>query len=375
MPSARGAAAEQNNRKSRTSTKARPLVFSHVDVAGTNQRSQYSRYYYRNDKTAETQWDYPQAMAGVTAAAGTEATTAVVDEEISVKQDEISAKNVVGVSSTISPLTTSATLTTTATTAAAVVTCAASLPPPITYAQTYPYYNYMMYPSCYNNGVATTTTTATPTVVSSSELPPPPPGEDPAMPPLPPSEADQVKPPPPPPASESADDDDEMEISDNESVASAPPLPPSRPIEVQAGPVDYASVPVRFPSAAQVSSATYYSNPISSVETESQQPLATETKTKKVKKAKKAIKKPPKQMSGLISKWREAQNALEEEKLRVLKEAEEEFEAEFDNEKRIAKWKKEQLKNGKAAQNANFEPVSQDWRKRVAAKRQQQGGL
>lgn len=80
---------------------------------------------------------------------------------------------------------------------------------------------------------------------------------------------------------------------------------------------------------------------------------------------KKLTKKPPKQVSGMISKWQKAQNEIDEEKKKFIREAEEELEEELDVNKRIEKWKKKQLETGKAVGNSNFEPVGDLWKQRV----------
>ena len=62
-----------------------------------------------------------------------------------------------------------------------------------------------------------------------------------------------------------------------------------------------------------------------------------------MKKDKGTLKKPPKQMFGMVAKWQKAKQEMVEEEERLIKEREIELNEESDMMHRIEKWKSEQL--------------------------------
>ncbi|KAM7414227.1 hypothetical protein PAMA_019175 [Pampus argenteus] len=80
-------------------------------------------------------------------------------------------------------------------------------------------------------------------------------------------------------------------------------------------------------------------------------------KTKKTKKDKKSKTKMP----SLVKKWQSIQKELEEEE----KDSSSDEDREQLNKKSIEDWKQQQLVTGKASKNANFEALPDDWRNRL----------
>lgn len=270
----------------------------------------------------------------------------------------------------------------------------------------------------------------------SNDPPPPPPGEEipPPLPstpedkpPLPPSPSGSIPPPIPPPPmlvaytgfdsdsdeDNNKDDDStnsnqydgvEMDISDAEesthsNESSAAVFSRSNEPELYTTPVAYQnetmtyhhhqsqpviaqapiirSAPVVFSSEPKYvdNTASSYENVGSKRKVPSHQHHQKEEallykKSKRVKKNT-VTKKPPKEMFGMVAKWQKAKQQIEDEEKRLIRESEEQLDFENDSQKKIEKWKQDQYLSGKAAYNANFEPVSNDWKKRVKAKRQQ----
>nr|CAB3246634.1 formin-binding protein 4-like [Phallusia mammillata] len=201
--------------------------------------------------------------------------------------------------------------------------------------------------------------------------PPPPADEDvkPPLPPVPPADAKEPippPPPPPPPSDVNVDDGIEMEISDVEDSedSNSAIINVQATGELQRGPVEYNSL--SSGPLLMARPTTSLNKPLD-VLTSNVQPTTFEKfkKTKKAKKDKSAVKKPPREMVGMVAKWQKAKKEIEEEEKRLIMESEEELNKEMNPKYRIHKWKEQQLQSGKAATNANFEPVSDDWRKRV----------
>jgi len=198
-------------------------------------------------------------------------------------------------------------------------------------------------------------------------------------PPLPPDEGPNVQPPlpsceqppqPPPPSEDPPDPIDlkemsaeEMEISDQEDIKPSETWKISS--EITSGPVDYSCVPVHF-SAGTSNLPVTSTTSVPSVDSDGQ---GTKEKVKKLKKTRKPVKKPPKQVSGLMAKWKKAKNDVDEEMKRIYLEAEKELDEEQDKEKKIENWLAEQVKTGKTAGNANFEPVGDAWKLRLKKKK------
>ncbi|KAM9377887.1 formin-binding protein 4 [Pholidichthys leucotaenia] len=82
-------------------------------------------------------------------------------------------------------------------------------------------------------------------------------------------------------------------------------------------------------------------------------------KTKKLKKDK--SKKSKTKMPSLVKKWQSIQKELDEEE----KSSSSDEDRELLNKKSIEEWKTQQLLTGKAAKNANFEALPEDWRERL----------
>ncbi|CAK8676973.1 uncharacterized protein LOC143445535 [Clavelina lepadiformis] len=215
---------------------------------------------------------------------------------------------------------------------------------------------------------------------SVAELPPPPPGEDlaplppstdpPPLPP-PPGEGEEFIPPPPPPAEEEApmentDDGTEMDISDEdddeqqETNVVGKKTGTSTLIELSQGPVEY------IPTAASKVKTNITAQMKLSDGGKSAMPSGKVKRlNKKTKRDKLLTKKTPKQMFGMVAKWQKAKQEIEEEEKRLIMESEAELDRQQDVKQRIDKWKMDQLQSGKAASNANFHPISEDWKKKV----------
>ncbi|KAL4622893.1 formin-binding protein 4 isoform X2 [Arapaima gigas] len=90
---------------------------------------------------------------------------------------------------------------------------------------------------------------------------------------------------------------------------------------------------------------------------------ATADKPKKLKKDK--TKKSKTKMPSLVKKWQSIQRELDEEE----KSSSSDEDRDQLNIKRIEEWKQQQLSSGKAVKNANFEALPEDWRERLLKKR------
>ncbi|KAM9302120.1 formin-binding protein 4 [Gastrophryne carolinensis] len=82
-------------------------------------------------------------------------------------------------------------------------------------------------------------------------------------------------------------------------------------------------------------------------------------KSKKTKKVK--VKKSKVKMPSLVQKWQSIQKELDEEE----NSSSSDEDRGVQNQKRIDDWKMQQLTSGMAESNANFEPLSADWRERL----------
>ncbi|XP_059190949.1 formin-binding protein 4 isoform X2 [Centropristis striata] len=245
---------------------------------------------------------------------------------------------------------------------------------------------------------------------------PPPPSNNPPPPPLPPG---SPPPPPPPPDSDGEIMEVEMEMDDDndseppapgteEDGSGRPPLPPgtsmkiveslgalgkgqkrkasqlSKTITIGSSPILYTQPAV---SAAPLMSATAYwgvpavpaplvpfEPPVPPVPALPPQPplppsqppfeppgakaLPTD-KTKKIKKDK--SKKSKIKMPSLVKKWQSIQKELDEEE----KSSSSDEDRDLLNKKSIEDWKQQQLVTGKASKNANFEALPDNWRDRL----------
>ncbi|XP_042267071.1 formin-binding protein 4 isoform X1 [Thunnus maccoyii] len=244
---------------------------------------------------------------------------------------------------------------------------------------------------------------------------PPPPSNFPPPPPLPPG---SPPPPPPPPDSDGEIMEVEMEMDDDndgeppapgteEDGSGRPPLPPgvasakalessgplgkgqkrkasqmNKAITIGSSPILYTQ-PVA--SAAPIMAATaYWGVPVAAPLVPSEPPLPPvpalppqpplppppqppfeppgakglpTDKTKKTKKDKKSKTKMP----SLVKKWQSIQKELEEEE----KDSSSDEDRDQLNKKSIEEWKQQQLVTGKASKNANFEALPDDWRDRL----------
>ncbi|XP_015194186.2 formin-binding protein 4 [Lepisosteus oculatus] len=261
--------------------------------------------------------------------------------------------------------------------------------------------------------------------------PPLPPPTDPPLPdecpPPPPPPPDSPPPPPPPPLSEDGEIEEvEMEDEDGEPPApgteeeasrkpaqptagstakpcepARPPSPPAKAVKRRApssapGPaqktVTIGSSPILYSqpavSAGPMMSAPVYWGvsavavptppaetgaptgpappsqppppaPSSSVADQAAGKMQAMEKMKKVKKDK--AKKSKTKMPSLVKKWQSIQKELDEEE----KSSSSDEDRDQQNHKRIEEWKQQQLVTGKAGKNANFEALPVDWRDRL----------
>nr|XP_057932198.1 LOW QUALITY PROTEIN: formin-binding protein 4 [Doryrhamphus excisus] len=241
---------------------------------------------------------------------------------------------------------------------------------------------------------------------------PPPPPEDPPLPPLPPGSP--PPPPPPPPDSDSEIMEVEMEMDDDDDEPPAPGTedngtgwPPSaiaglkvmesssllgKAQKRKAGQQNKAiigSSPILYTqpvaTAAAVMAAPVYwgvpavtapmipcEPPLPPVPTLPPQPplpppqptfeapVSKAAPVEKVKKPKKD-KKTKTKMPSLVKKWQSIQKELEEEE----KSSSSDEDREQLNKRSIEDWKQQQLLTGKASKNANFEALPDDWRERL----------
>ncbi|XP_061533340.1 formin-binding protein 4 isoform X2 [Phycodurus eques] len=249
-------------------------------------------------------------------------------------------------------------------------------------------------------------------VWSSSQPPlpdsPPPPPDLPPLPPLPPG---SPPPPPPPPDSDSEIMEVEMEMDDDDNdmeppapgteddgsgwspsgIAGIQVLDSSGPLgkgqKRKAGQLNKAiigSSPILYTQHVATAAPVYWGVPdvsaplvpcepsLPPVQALPPQPalpppqppcdppgpkVAPQEKLKKTKKDKKAKTKMP----SLVKKWQSIQKELEEEE----KSSSSDEDREQLNKKTIEDWKQQQLMTGKAAKNANFEALPDNWRDRL----------
>ncbi|XP_026874173.1 formin-binding protein 4 isoform X1 [Electrophorus electricus] len=242
------------------------------------------------------------------------------------------------------------------------------------------------------------------------ETPPPPPTEQPPPPPPPP---ESPPPPPPPPLS----DDGEIEEVEMEDEDAEPPAPGTEEFKASETAIPQgatakaqkrkASGAVQLNKAITIgSSPILYSQPTATaapllagnaywgMPAAVTPPLQSETlappvpappsqppppapqppndpacgkmpmdKTKKLKKDK--MKKSKTKMPSLVKKWQSIQRELDEEE----KSSSSDEDRDQLNNRRIEEWKQQQLVSGKAVKNANFEALPEDWRERLLKKR------
>nr|XP_018667349.1 formin-binding protein 4-like isoform X2 [Ciona intestinalis] len=327
--------------------------------------SQHKRYYYQSKKSGKVQWEYPEMEKF-------EKLQAMMNKDENTVSDT-SSKNEESSSSS------NKTSNSTEKTSSATVATDKSLDnqsfqqQPGYNMQNYSYWAAMQnqyrmhYPYMVNDAYASPMQSNSPGP-SNEDAAPRPPVSD--KPPLPPPPGDD-NPPPPPPSDppeegEIADDGIEMEISDTDEPAEKSTIEHQPVTEVQRGPVDYKAVVASAPVKAVFTSVA--KPPTLSVLGPTVGVLDKIKKTKKVKKT--STKKPPKQMVGMVAKWQKAKMEIEEEEKRLIKESEEDLDREVDVKKKIVEWRREQFKSGKAASNANFQPIGDDWKKRVKQRKQ-----
>ncbi|XP_051237384.1 formin-binding protein 4 isoform X1 [Dicentrarchus labrax] len=250
---------------------------------------------------------------------------------------------------------------------------------------------------------------------------PPPPSNNPPPPPLPPG---SPPPPPPPPDSDSEIMEVEMEMDDDNDAeppapgteddgSGRPPLPPgtaSIKIVESSGPlgkgqkrkasqmnkaITIGSSPILYTqpaaSAAPIMSATAYwgipavaaplvpcepppppvpalppQPPLPPSQPPCEPPGAKAVPTDKTKKTKKDKSKKSKiKMPSLVKKWQSIQKELDEEE----KSSSSDEDRDQLNKKSIEEWKQQQFVTGKASKNANFEALPDDWRQRLKKKK------
>ncbi|KAM3609121.1 uncharacterized protein V6R79_009953 [Siganus canaliculatus] len=247
---------------------------------------------------------------------------------------------------------------------------------------------------------------------------PPPPSNNPPPPPLPP---DSPPPPPPPPDSDGEIMEVEMEMDDDndteppapgteEDTGVRPPLPPgtaglkvaessgplgkgqkrkasqlNKAITIGSSPILYTQPPV---SAAPLMTATAYwgmpavaaplvpcdpppppvpapppQPPLPPSQPPFEPPGAKPPPPDKIKKPKKDKTKSKSKikMPSLVKKWQSIQKELDEEE----KSSSSDEDRDQLNKKSIEEWKHQQLLTGKASKNANFEALPADWRERL----------
>ncbi|XP_055011605.1 formin-binding protein 4 isoform X2 [Boleophthalmus pectinirostris] len=83
--------------------------------------------------------------------------------------------------------------------------------------------------------------------------------------------------------------------------------------------------------------------------------------TEKIKKTKTKSKKVKTKMPSLVKKWQSIQKELDEEE----KSSSSDEDRDLLNKKSIEEWKYQQLMTGKASKNANFEAIPDNWRERI----------
>ncbi|XP_041964688.1 formin-binding protein 4 isoform X1 [Alosa sapidissima] len=243
---------------------------------------------------------------------------------------------------------------------------------------------------------------------------PPPPSEAPPPPPPPP---ESPPPPPPPPLSDDGEIE-EVEMEDEEGEPPAPGTEDSKAAEAAASlGITVKAQKRKAPGSGQTnktvtigSSAVLYTQsstiaapvlaggaywgvsaaavlpeaaappapPAQAPPPASQLPAAPELetakavpvdKTKKSKKEK--TKKSKTKMPSLVKKWQNIQKELDEEE----KSSSSDEDRDQLNSRRIEEWKHQQLLTGKAEKNANFEVLPDDWRERLLKKRKMMQSL
>ncbi|KAG7467972.1 hypothetical protein MATL_G00137820 [Megalops atlanticus] len=325
---------------------------------------EHRRYFYVNDRTSASQWDFP----------------AVEDEEEEEKGSQAPQPSPAGQTEAKPP----------------------SEPPSILTAN--PAYTALA-PA--QTGLPSYWTVPQPSQPPLPPTDPPPPTEYPPPPPPPP---ESPPPPPPPPLSDDGEIE-EVEMEDEEGEPPAPGTeedgsrnPPSahgastsKVCEAAASPGAPAKTLKRKAASSQLhKSVTIGSSPILYCQTTATTASAAPTaappgpaapalpptpanlppgatdpmagkmlpadKTKKLKKDK--TKKKTK-MPSLVKKWQSIQRELDEEE----KSSSSDEDRDQLNSRRIEEWKQQQLVTGKAGKNANFEALPEDWRERLLKKR------
>ncbi|KAF7663627.1 hypothetical protein LDENG_00205760 [Lucifuga dentata] len=333
---------------------------------------EHRRYFYVNDRTGTSQWDFP-AEEDKEALKGTEASHTRTSSQGDAKTSSASADGVAGSS-------------------AHVPTAPTEPPQP---------------------NLSSFWSASQPPLPNS----PPPPSDYPPPPPLPP---DSPPPPPPLPDSDGEIMEVEMEMDDDDGEPPAPgteedgsgrpPLPPvSTKVMESLGPlgktqkrkadqlnqtITIGSSPILYTqptaSAAPTISVNAYwgvpavapllfppeipeipvpplpaeppEPPLPSLQTMFRFPGAKALPTDKTKKPKKEKSKKSKtKMPSLVKKWQSIQKELDEEE----KSSSSDEDRDQLNKKNIEEWKQQQLITGKAQKNANFEVLPDDWRERL----------
>ncbi|XP_028440505.1 formin-binding protein 4 isoform X1 [Perca flavescens] len=330
---------------------------------------EHRRYFYVNDRTSASQWDFPKEEDREEGLKGSHGAQTQISSPGDAKTSSATAGGVTG-SSTF--------------------TMAAPPPPPSS-------------------------------LCSPSQPPlpesPPPPSNNPPPPPLPPG---SPPPPPPPPDSDEEIMEVEMEMDDDndgeppapgteEDGSGRPPLPPgtasmkiveslgplgkgqkrkasqlNKAITIGSSPIIYTQPAI---NAAPLMSATAYwgmpavpallvpceppAPPIPALPPQPplppslppvEPPGAKALPTDKTKKAKKDKSKKSKiKMPSLVMKWQSIQKELDEEE----KSSSSDEDRDLLNKKFIEDWKQQQLMTGKASKNANFEALPDNWRERL----------
>ncbi|XP_068169670.1 formin-binding protein 4 [Antennarius striatus] len=331
---------------------------------------EHRRYFYVNDRTNISQWDFPTKEDSNEDLKGRESTQAQTDSQEDIKTPPASADG-----------------------STASYAAAAAPPPP------QPSASLLWSPS-------------QPPLPNS----PPPPPNCPSPPPLPPG---SPPPPPPPPDSDGEIMEVEMEMDDDndgeppapgteEDSSVRPPLPPctasvkmdssgplgkgqkrktdqlNKAITIGSSPILYTQPAI---NAAPIIAASAYwgmpavatplvpcepppppapalppQPPLPPSQPPYEPPAAKALPTEKTKKVKKDKSKKSKiKMPSLVKKWQSIQKELDEEE----KSSSSDEDRDQLNKKSIEEWKQQQLMTGKASKNANFEALPEDWRNRI----------
>lgn len=362
--------------------------------------SSYKRYFYTDDATGNSQWDYPQAPVIPETSSATTTTMASLTDNATSEGLWGTSTMMQSTAATYNMLTTSSLAQSTAATYNMLIApvdqsqaFAANTSVPATYPIATP-----------ENAVSSVVITQDPYRLDDSTPPrpddddvrehpdgsetPPPPGESPPPPPPPPDQPSVPSPPPPPPQ-------DDAIVT----VVPPPPPPPILPppilrppadsltsdsvdqtalgpgLAVQAAPVhfiraqrtllDYSDLEPTLPGGESPDARAVMTTQVDSSNNSRSSPVpmtAAGTKIKK-KKAKSSVMRSSKvkKMSSLVQKW---QAIKKQDEVLSEEESDEEGHA-AKSEAQIQQWRKEQITSGQAAKNPNFQEIKGDWRERV----------